>query len=78
MRLSIQASVALACCLLFAACQTPETTTATSGSSTASCQSACDSRYDKCANDCQQRVDNNMCPTECVDALRSCQSRCGN
>jgi hypothetical protein len=76
MRLSSRIALTLACCLALAACQTPESQSGSAGGGSASCQSSCDSGYDSCANACEQKVDNNMCPTECVDTLRSCQKRC--
>ena len=69
-------ALAIVCCSAFAACSTQDTSGATSGDP-ATCQRSCDGVYDKCAYSCQQKVDNNMCSDECIDALDSCKRRCG-
>jgi hypothetical protein len=69
-------ALALVCCAAFAACSTQDTSGAASGDP-GSCRRSCDGAYDKCAYSCEQKVDNNMCSDECIDALDSCKRRCG-
>lgn len=75
MRAWKQIALALVCSAAFVACSTQDT----SGRSgdPGSCHRSCDGAYDKCAYSCEQKVDNNMCSDECIDALDSCKRRCG-
>jgi hypothetical protein len=68
-----QVAAVLACCALFAACETDTPTTPTVDAS--ACSAACDGTYNRCARACH--VDDTICPEACTDAVADCTKRCG-
>jgi hypothetical protein len=74
MRRQTQLLLVLVCCAVFSACKTPETSAAGSVGA-AACRNQCDEVYNKCSAGCH--VDDTICPEACVDAMASCNKRCG-
>lgn len=54
------------------------TTSTAEDDSEQSCTFACNAAMDACTQKCQDHVDDERCPEECLDAHEHCAKKCGD